>query len=225
MSDVGTVKVTTNRRSRNIRLSVASGEVRVSKPYGVSKSAVVSFLNKNHDWILKKLVTSKQSKIINDGDILAEGFKVVFESKNDVKDVVITSVGAGFKVTHPATLSADSKQVQQKLIEALVPVWRKQAKKYLPKRLSELANVYDFKYNQLRLKNIHTRWGSCSSAGNINLNIQLMKLDGDLIDHVLLHELSHTKALSHGDDFWEIFETVRPGARQERKQLKQMVIF
>ena len=47
-----------------------------------------------------------------------------------------------------------------------------------------------------------------------------MQLPWALIDYVLLHELSHTKALHHGPDFWKVFEAVLPGAKQRRKELK-----
>lgn len=221
---IGTVIVTTNQRSKNIRLSVVSGELKVSKPPHVPQRAVYEFINKNNNWAQKKINASRQTKLIHDGDVLARNTVVKFV-RTDNDSTRVKCVRTGLEVQLSRSAKADDKETQERLVEALVPIWRRQAKAYLPARLDELARLYDFEYNQLRLKNIHTRWGSCSSSKNINLNIQLMKLDEELIDHVLLHELSHTKALNHGKAFWDVFESVRPGARSERKQLKQMVIF
>ncbi len=225
IDSVGSVVVTTNKRAKNIRLYVSSGKIRVTKPYLVPQSAVRVFLSKNEEWIQKKLESSKRTSLINDGDVLAPGTKVVIRAADSALETTVKTTTKGLVVTHSPHVEPNSKHVQEEIIRALAPVWRKHAKKYLPDRLDTLADTYGFKYNKLRLKNIHSRWGSCSSAKNINLNIQLMKLDEDLIDHVLLHELSHTKAMNHGADFWEVFEAVRTGARAERKQLKQMVIF
>lgn len=222
---MGSVVVTTNKRAKNIRLFVARGEIRVTKPNRASQSAVKTFLAKNKDWILKKLELSKHTSQINDGDVLAPDTKVVIKASKSVAKTTVKTTTKGLLVKYPSHLEPNSKRVQDEIVRALAPIWRKHAEDYLPKRIDTLADTYGFKYNQLRLKNIHSRWGSCSSAKNINLNIQLMKLDQDLIDHVLLHELSHTKVMNHGADFWKVFESVRPGARAERKQLKQMVIF
>ena len=47
-----------------------------------------------------------------------------------------------------------------------------------------------------------------------------MLLPWDLIDYVIMHELSHTKALHHGSDFWKVFESVMPDAKKRRKEMK-----
>lgn len=222
---IGPVVVTTNKRAKNIKLSISTGEVRITRPAFVSTASVSAFIEKNREWICKKLAASKQGRQIHDGDVLAPNTKVAIAQSKTASKVEVAKTEAGILVRYPVNLSSSDEEVQSAIVETLVPIWRKRAKNYLPKRINQLATTYGFEFGQLRLKNIHSRWGSCSSAGNINLNIQLMKLDEDLIDHVLLHELSHTKAMSHGSDFWKVFESVRPGARAERKQLKQMVIF
>ena len=222
---IGEVTIVSSPRSRNISLRVVAGELKVSKPRLVSRPATLSFIEKNRSWIVEKLAESSQSRLIHDSDILAPNTIVRFKEASGDAEPEGIKVCGGIEVTYPSYLSWQDKIVQEAAVASLVPVWRRSAKSYLPKRLEELARIHSFEFSTVRLKNIHTRWGSCTSTGNINLNIQLMKLDDDLIDHVLLHELSHTKALNHGKDFWRVFESVRPGARQERKQLKQMIIF
>ncbi len=105
-------------------------------------------------------------------------------------------------------------------IEAL----RKQAKKILPKRLSELANLHGFKYNKVAIRNAKTRWGSCSYYNNINLNMHLIKLDNELIDYVILHELCHTIEKNHSKRFWDLLESHLPNSKELRKKLKQVRI-
>ena len=97
---------------------------------------------------------------------------------------------------------------------------RTKAKDYLPKRLDEIAHSYGYKYNKLALKYMKTRWGSCSFKNNINLNVSLVTLDGELIDYVLLHELVHTVEKNHGEGFWARLLIHMPDARVRNKVLK-----
>ena len=70
-----------------------------------------------------------------------------------------------------------------------IEAMRAEARRVLPARLKELADEYSFTYNQVRIKHNVSNWGSCSRKGNINLNLNLVRLPGELRDYVLLHEL------------------------------------
>lgn len=97
---------------------------------------------------------------------------------------------------------------------------RRQAKAYLPLRLAELAAEHGFSYNQVRIKHNVSNWGSCSSKGNINLNLNLMRLPSELRDYVMLHELCHLKYLNHGPEFHALLESVCPEHRMLQKMMK-----
>ncbi|MBO7117983.1 MAG: M48 family metallopeptidase [Bacteroidales bacterium] len=104
---------------------------------------------------------------------------------------------------------------------AQVEELRRQAKAYLPGRINELANLYGFQYNTLRIKHNSSNWGSCSSKGNINLNLNLMRVPQDLQDYVMLHELCHLKYLNHSPQFHALLESVCPGHREKQRRLKE----
>lgn len=87
-------------------------------------------------------------------------------------------------------------------IEAL----RRQAKSQLPVRLAELASRYGFQYNRVTIKHNATNWGSCSTKGNINLNLSIMLLPKVLQDYVLIHELCHLRHPDHGHGFHLLLE-------------------
>lgn len=89
-------------------------------------------------------------------------------------------------------------------IEAL----RRQAKEELPQRLSELACRYGFRYNRVVIKHNSSNWGSCSSKGNINLNLNIVRLPRILRDYILLHELCHLTHRNHGHAFHLLLEHV-----------------
>ena len=83
---------------------------------------------------------------------------------------------------------------------------RRKAKEQLPGRLAEFASRYGFIYNRVAIKHNATNWGSCSSKGNINLNLSIMRLPRVLQDYVLLHELCHLRHQDHGHGFHLLLE-------------------
>lgn len=97
---------------------------------------------------------------------------------------------------------------------------RIQAKAALPPRLAELAARHGFTYNQVRIKHNVSNWGSCSELGNINLNLNIMRLPEHLQDYVMLHELCHLRYLNHGPEFHALFESICPGHRSLGRELK-----
>lgn len=73
--------------------------------------------------------------------------------------------------------------------EGLVERLRKEAKAILPQKTAFFAGRYGFQYKRLTIKHNSSNWGSCSRAGNINLNLNLVRLPEPLCDYVILHEL------------------------------------
>ena len=99
---------------------------------------------------------------------------------------------------------------------------RAKARRLLTRRLGELAERHDFKYNRVFIRNQKTRWGSCSTLNNISLNINLVSLSQDLTDYVLLHELLHTRIKNHSKEFWaQLDKYVAGSAKDLHRRLKK----
>ncbi|MFI3319149.1 MAG: YgjP-like metallopeptidase domain-containing protein [Rikenellaceae bacterium] len=88
---------------------------------------------------------------------------------------------------------------------------RDKAKSHLPDRVAKIAEITGLKYNRLTLRATTSKWGSCSSLGNISLSIYLMALPQHLIDFVILHELCHTVHLNHSADFHALVDKLCGG--------------
>lgn len=97
---------------------------------------------------------------------------------------------------------------------------RIQAKAALPPRLAELAALHGFTYNNVRIKHNVSNWGSCSELGNINLNLNLMRVPEHLRDYVMFHELCHLRYMNHGPEFHALLEEVCPDHRALARELK-----
>lgn len=117
--------------------------------------------------------------------------------------------------------SLQKKLPAQRWTDADNKLLRKRAAAYFPRRLSWLAEQHGFTYRTIRFSSAETRWGSCSSSGTISLNIWLMTLPLELIDYVLVHELSHTRHMNHGKDFWTTVERCMADYKLQRRRLKQ----
>jgi predicted metal-dependent hydrolase len=99
---------------------------------------------------------------------------------------------------------------------------RQKAKIAIPQRTSELAAKYGFSYSAVSVKNMHSRWGSCSYDNRLNFTIFLINLPVELMDYVILHELCHTVHKNHGTHFWNLLGDLTQGqARALSKQIKQ----
>lgn len=96
------------------------------------------------------------------------------------------------------------------------------ARRYLTSRLQEIAEFCQLSYNTARIKEHRSKWGSCSSKKNINLNWRLILLPKSVIDYVLVHELMHLREMNHSARFWEWVKNYLPNYKQEENLLKQL---
>jgi hypothetical protein len=221
IEQVGQVSFTISERSRRIRLSVKSdGEIVVSMPRSVQYQDAIRFAESKTDWIVKQ-----QSKIRAGLTLFTPEscFRTRFHQLTITKgntDKVYNRIGNGvIQIFIPERVNHEQAKIQDFIKNTLVEVMRWEAKIYLPKRLKELAEKHGFKYQNVSIKNASTRWGSCSSVNNINLNLHLMRVPEHLIDYVLLHELVHTVVKNHGEKFWLLLEHCYPNARKADKEM------
>ncbi len=130
--------------------------------------------------------------------------------------------GQHLTVTLPLTMSETSPEARTYISKEVKKLLRREASAYLPRRLEYLAETYGFSYNKVRFGNPKGRWGSCSSSGTISLNVALMNTPHDVIDYVLIHELSHTVHMNHSPAFWSQVESCLPNYKSLKKTLKSM---
>ena len=71
-------------------------------------------------------------------------------------------------------------------------------------RIKILSTLMNVKYTKIKIKDNSTRWGSCSSKGNLNFSLYLVAFPMSVIDYVIIHELAHLKEFNHSKKFWEI---------------------
>lgn len=90
----------------------------------------------------------------------------------------------------------------------------------IPGRVAYFAPLVGVTYGRITIRNQRTRWGSCSSKGNLNFNCLLMLAPPEVIDYVVVHELCHRKEMNHSQLFWNEVARVLPGYAEQEKWLK-----
>ena len=113
-----------------------------------------------------------------------------------------------------------SRPVLPKLTQTQVRQLARQALDYIPRRVDYFAPLIGVTYGGITIRNQRTRWGSCSSKGNLNFNCLLMLAPPEVIDYVVVHELCHRRELNHSDRFWSLVEQILPDYKQRQKWLK-----
>ena len=103
---------------------------------------------------------------------------------------------------------------------ALEQAYRRQAKARLEERAAYFASRMGVSYQRISVRAAKTRWGSCSSKGNLNFNWRLVLAPREVLDYVVVHELAHRKEMNHSPAFWAEVEKILPDYRERRKWLK-----
>jgi len=110
---------------------------------------------------------------------------------------------------------------EQKIAPALIRFYQRAAKPYFAERLNLWAERMNLHPRQLILSSAKTRWGSCTSNGDIRLSWRLMQAPTSVIDYVVIHELAHLAEMNHSARFWAIVAQACPHWKSERAWLKQ----
>lgn len=103
----------------------------------------------------------------------------------------------------------------------LVQLYRELARQAIWERVEFFKTQLNVEYNQIRIKEQKSRWGSCSKKGNLNFNWKLVMAPPDIIDYIVVHEICHLIHMNHSRDFWKCVEGLMPDYRNRRLWLKR----
>lgn len=216
--DIGPVTMYKRKGNRSLRLSVGlHGEIRVSLPYWVPYRAAIEFVKAKATWI-ESNQNKHTTEPLSHGQHIGKQHRIYFDSES--RDTIATKVHkTEIYVIHPLHLDPTDSTVQDKAHKASIRALKQEAERLLPERVEWFAEHFGYKYKDVTVKQLKSRWGSCSSHQEITLNLFLMQLPWHLIDYVILHELAHTRVMRHGPPFWAELEEHLPNARALRSEI------
>jgi hypothetical protein len=196
--------IRTNRKSLSLTIN-EKGELIVHAPKNMPLYEIVDFIHKKESWIEKKCssinsVLEKNQKIISLEEMFFLGKRYKVAETQGVKEPYITD---------QIILISPCKNLQKK--QRILKNWYiKSVETILIPRVQKLAEFMKQKYASINVINSKAKWGMCDSKKNLYFNWKLLMLSPQLIDYVIIHELSHLIELNHSPKFWEIVKAVLP---------------
>ncbi len=102
---------------------------------------------------------------------------------------------------------------------------KESARTRVHERIAHWNTHYNFTYGRITIRNQHSRWGSCSTKGNLNFNYRIALIPLELADYIIVHELCHLKEFNHGKAFWDLIAETIPDYTERMIELKKINMF
>lgn len=173
-------------------------ELLVKVPKKVSQKIILDFLEKHKTWISEKQnlfeENSQKFEIWEKFLFFWEEFDLCeLEAKNDKNVLIFDSKKFFTNTKNPEILR-----------ELFIKFYKKEAKKYISKKISEICELLNLSFNKLKITSASSRWGSCNSKKNISFSFRLILAPKKSIDYVIVHELAHLSEMNHSKAFWDL---------------------
>ena len=117
--------------------------------------------------------------------------------------------------------SIQARPQEPKFTPEEISILAQRAKTALPPRIAHYAQLMGVTYGRITIRSQRSRWGSCSSKGNLNFNCLLMLTPLEVWDYIIVHELAHRKHMNHSAAFWAEVEKILPNYRNQVRWLKE----
>ena len=213
-----TIEYTVRRSSRAKRLQMRylpGTGFEVVLPARLPLRVVEPFVRGAADWMLRVLGTTQAAApvVAPDGFIrylderlrlqVAEGSRAGVERSGDT--LIVTLRQGGNNTPHDA-----------------VEAWyRAEARRVLTERAAVHAATLGVRFGRIAIKDTRSRWGSCSSHGNLNFSWRLIMAPEAVLDYVVAHEVAHLREPNHSPRFWALVEQLCPAYRARRAWLRE----
>lgn len=209
-------------RARRMTLKISpTGEVIVVTPRFIPQWSIKQFVSSHSEWIQKQLESLAANPSPNSFEKL-----LLFGKKYDLTLRYTSELPAGVHIQGTQIFLNPTQPLTEKIwneshTEQLNRFLKRTARTYIEPRTSQISQIMAIEYQQLRLKAQKSRWGSCSSDGNLNFNWRLVHCPPEVIDYVIVHELAHRKHMDHSTRFWNLVAQYNPDHRLHRGWLKR----
>ena len=179
-----------------------------------------SFLESRFEWILSA-AEALRNQASRPQDNFAQGGEVSFLGERYPLDLVTSRYGV-VEIDDGRLYLSCSDPDNNRLVEKQVLNWfRRQAEIIFAERIEQLKTTFPMSTNPsgLRVRKMKARWGSCSSRGEICLNLMLIRESLSYIDFVIAHELCHLHHFAHNRAFYGLLDEVMPDWRVREQHL------
>lgn len=209
--------VRSKNRTRSISIRVINNLVYIYAPKTLNEAFIDNFISRNKEKILNHI--NKQIDSKNFLKYLGKVYKTkIIESKLLRKPFCSIDKNNGFFYIYKPNKSEID-------INGTINSWKKsELYSIITSRIKYFLEKYEFNYNiehnKLTIKNMVSKWGSCSFKHNLNFNVNLLEKRKEIIDYLVVHELTHTIHFNHSKEFWNHVLSIIPNYLELKRELK-----
>ncbi len=214
--DYEVVRSATRKKSAVLKV-LPDGTVQVRAPVKMSSMFIEQFVEKNYQWIQQQVAKSVRQK----RNEVADGKLWPYLGEVYPMKIISTRLRPRVSLENGYLWVRTNGKLDKSMLRKLVLQWyKKQARELIVKLVKIHAEKIDRKFGTIRLKDTTSRWGSCSSEGNLNFNWRLVLAPERVLEYVVIHEICHLVHQHHKPSFWRLVESIDREYRTSRTYLK-----
>lgn len=220
------------RRSRrkSIGLAINDDGLIVTAPNWVTLGQIDDAVREKSQWVLKKLrwMQERREQLALADTDWSDSTSIPYLGKRILLGLGHSGTAHAFTGQELAPQDNDQlllalpRDAEHQRVRDSVHSWlQARAIEWFGRRLEHFLSANNLTINRWRLSSAATRWGSCTSDGNIMLNWRLIHFTPDIIDYVVVHEIAHLRQMNHSKEFWKEVGRMLPGFESARNALRQ----
>lgn len=220
---VVTYQVRVSQRARRLRITISEGGITVTLPRAIARREAENFLQQNSDWVIAQLDRMERSRKKGTVPALPRDVILLRGKPTQITTVVdperksralLENTGGRLKVHLPPGAERNKGQIVEKGLRAM-------ARSEIEKEVADQARRMRLSPASVSIRDQRTRWGSCSTRGALSFNWRLVMAPPEILQYVVVHELSHMREPNHSPAFWKVVAQYYPNFREARSWLKK----
>ncbi|MEZ5845009.1 MAG: SprT family zinc-dependent metalloprotease [Hyphomicrobiaceae bacterium] len=204
-------------RRMTLRVSRTRRSVVVTLPMSCDLQQAGRFLSSHIDWVRERLVAVPEPQPFRDGGLVplrGEPHRICFEGPIRGPTVRVVPADDG-EARGQLSVSGHIEHAPRRLACWLTL----EARRDLEARVAWHAARLGVRYGRITVRDQSSRWGSCSSNGNLSFSWRLIMAPAQVLDYVAAHEVAHLREMNHGPRFWALVERTMPAMHEARRWL------
>ncbi len=211
------LKIVENDRARRLTLRIDSGGrgLRVTVPPGLRRDEVEKFLDRHQEWLEQRLAKVPSRPQVRPGikiPVRGVPHRIVHEPSKRGTVTLSRDERGPLLVVH-----GDRVHLPRRIADFL----KREAKQEIEKLVVKHTEAIGKRAKAIRYKDTTSRWGSCTSDGNLSFSWRIMMAPAPVINYLVAHEVAHLKEMNHGPKFWKLCEELCPDTERCKAWLKR----
>lgn len=211
------LRIVENDRARRLTLRIDAGGqgLRITVPPGLRRGEVEKFLHRHQSWLEQRLAKVPDRPQVRPG-IKLPVYGVPHMIVHEPGKRGTVSVGSD-KNGPTLVIHGDRVHLPRRLTDYL----KREAKREIEALVEKHTAKVGRKAKAVRFKDTSSRWGSCTSDGNLSFSWRIMMAPRPVINYLVAHEVAHLKEMNHGPKFWKLCEELCPDTERCKAWLKK----